>query len=170
MYRVNLSDEERQELKRHAQQAGIAPCTRDRLEMVRLAGAGWSVPKIAVHMGQHEQTVRRWIIAYLADGLPGLKNKARGGSCSALSPSLLAAVKQEVAKGERSWNAAQLGEWIAEQFGVQRSSAQLRRKLREVGLSYKRTRRSLRHKQKPEEVAEKRAALRELEKGARLAP
>lgn len=59
MYRVSLTDEERQELKRRAHQAGIAPSTRDRLEMVRLASAGWSIPQIAGHMEQHEQTVRR---------------------------------------------------------------------------------------------------------------
>lgn len=169
MYRVTLSEEERQELKRRAHQAGIAASTRDRLEMVRLAGAGWSVPQIAGHLGQHEQTVRRWIKAYLAQGFDGLVNKPRGGSCSALNARVLEAVWQEVAKGERSWNAKQLAEWIAERFGVYRSSVQVRRKLRTLGLSYTRTSRSLRHKQKPQEVAEKRAALAELKKGARLA-
>lgn len=168
MYRVSLTDEERQELKRRAHQAGIAPSTRDRMEMVRLAGAGWSIPQIAGHMEQHEQTVRRWVRAYLDKGFDGLKDKPRGGSCSALSPAVLEAVRREVAKGERSWNAAQLAEWIAGHFGVRRSSTQVRRKLRTLGLSYKRTSRSLRHKQKPQEVAEKRAALRELKKGAKL--
>jgi transposase len=169
MYRVTLTEEQRQELNRRAHQAGVAPSTRDRLEMVRLADAGWSIPEIALHLGLHEQTVRRWIKAYLAGGFDRLINKPRGGSCSALTPLLLEAVRQEVAKGERSWNAKQLADWIAEAFGVRRSSAQLRGKLRAVRLSYKRTGGSLRHKQKPQEVAEKKAALSELEKRGRSA-
>lgn len=169
MYRVTLTEEQRQELKRRAHQADITSSTRDRLEMVRLADAGWTIPQIARHLQQHEQTVRRWIKAYLAGGFDGLINKPRGGSCSALSPLLLEAVRQEVAKSERSWSAMQLADWIEEQFGVRRSSAQVRRKLRTLRLSYKRSGRSLQHKQKPQEVAEKKAALSELEKRGRSA-
>ena len=58
MYRVTLTAEQRIELDRRAHQAGVAPCTRDRLEMLRLSDAGWSIPKIARHLRQHEQTVR----------------------------------------------------------------------------------------------------------------
>ena len=58
MYTVTLTDEQRQELHRRTRQPGIVPSTRDRLEMVRLSDAGWSVPTIARHLGQHEQTVR----------------------------------------------------------------------------------------------------------------
>jgi len=66
MYRVTLTDEQRQELQHRTRQRGIAPSTRDRLELIRLADAGWSVPTIAYHLGQHEQTVRAWIKAKLA--------------------------------------------------------------------------------------------------------
>ena len=66
MYRVTLTPEQREELRQRARQAGLAPSPRDRLEMVRLADAGWGVPQIARHLGQHEQTVRTWIKAFLA--------------------------------------------------------------------------------------------------------
>src|SRR2546421_8626134 len=114
MYRIALSDEQRQELRERTRQAGIAPSTRDRLEMVRLADAGWSVPRIARHLGQHEQTVRAWIKAFLARGFDALGNKPRGGKTSALTPAILAHVRAEIAKGERTWTAAQLTAWIAE--------------------------------------------------------
>ena len=58
MYRITLTDAQRSELLRRTRQPGIAPDTRDRLEMVRLADAAWSVPKIARHLHLHEQTVR----------------------------------------------------------------------------------------------------------------
>jgi hypothetical protein len=46
MYRITLTDEQRRELRAHTRQTGLAPSTRDRLEMVRLSDAGWSVPRI----------------------------------------------------------------------------------------------------------------------------
>ena len=166
MYRVPLTDEQRQELQRRTRQPGIAPSTRDRLEMIRLSDAGWSIPQIARHLGQHQQTVRAWIKVFLAQGFDALPNKPRGGKQSALTPAILAAVRSELAKAERTWTAAQLVAWIAEQQGVRLSPGRLRVHLKRAKLSWQRTSRSLKHKQKPEEVAEKRAALDRLEKKA----
>ena len=168
MYRINLSEAQREELTQRAHQNVISPSTRDRLEMVRLSDAGWSVPRIAGHLGPHEQTVRTWIKAFLEGGFEALYDQPRGGSTSALTAGILDAVHQEITQGERSWSASQLAQWIQEQFGVQRSTVQVRRKLREAQLSYKRTRRSLHHKQNPQEVAAKRAELEQLQKGALL--
>jgi hypothetical protein len=47
LYRVHLTEQERAELKRRTRAAGIKPRTRDRLEMIRLADAGWHIPQIA---------------------------------------------------------------------------------------------------------------------------
>lgn len=166
MYRVTLTDALRTELHRRAHQVGIAPSTRDRLEMVRLSDAGWSIPRIAVHLQQHEQTVRYWIKAFLQQGFDALPNQPRGGSVSMLTPALLEAVRQELEKAERTWDAKQIADWIAKRFGVRVQAGQVRRKLRQARLSYKRTSRSLRHKQDKEEVAAKKEALDTLEKGA----
>src|SRR5436305_3627964 len=103
MYRIALSDEQRQELRERTRQAGLAPSTRDRLEMVRLSDAGWSVPRIARHLVQHEQTVRTWIKAFLAGGFAALPNKPRGGKVAALSGPILEQVREEVATGTRTW-------------------------------------------------------------------
>jgi transposase len=164
MYRVTLTDEQRQELQRRTRQHGIAPSTRDRLEMIRLSDCGWSVPKIASYLSQHEQTVRTWIKVFLATGFDALPNKPRGGKQSALTPAVLEAVRAELVKGQRTWTAAQLVVWIAEQHGVRLSPGRLRIHLKRAKLSWQRTSRSLQHKQKPEDVAEKRAALERLEK------
>src|SRR5579884_2631555 len=96
MYRITLTPEQRDELRALARQAGLAPSTRDRLEMVRLSAAGWSVPRIARHFGQHEQTVRSWIKAFLAGGFAALPNKPRGGKLSALSAPMLEHVRTEL--------------------------------------------------------------------------
>jgi transposase len=164
MYRIALSDEQRQELRECTRQAGMAPSTRDRLEMVRLSDAGWSVPRIARHLGQHEQTVRAWIKAFLDGGFPALPNKPRGGKQSALTAAVLAAVRAEVATGTRTWTAAQLADWVAEHHGVRLSADRLRVHLRRAKISWQRTSRTLKHKQDPDEVAERQAVLEECEK------
>ena len=169
MYRIALTDEQRHELRQRTRQPGLAPSTRDRLEMVRLADAGWSVPKIARHLGQHEQTVRAWIKNFLAGGFDALPNKPRGGGQSALTPAMLDAVRAEVAQGTRTWTAAQLAAWVAQHHGVRLSTDRLRVHLRRAKISWQRTSRSLKHNQDPVEVAERQAVLAALEKKGRRA-
>lgn len=166
MYRVTLTDEQRQELRQRTRQPGLAPSTRDRLEMIRLSDAGWSVPKIAGHFGQHEQTVRAWIKAFLDGGFDMLPNKPRGGKQSALTAAMLDAVRAEVATGTRTWTATQLADWVAEHQGVRLSTDRLRVHLRRAKISWQRTSRTLKHKQDPGEVAERQAVLDDLEKKA----
>src|SRR3712207_3895905 len=124
----------------------------------------WSVPKIARHLGAHEQTVRAWIKAFIGSGFDALTNKPRGGDTSELTPAMLDAVRAEVGKGTRTWTAAQIADWVAEQHGVRLSPGRMRVHLKRAKLSYQRTSRSLKHKQKPEEVAARQAQLDELEK------
>ena len=95
MYRIHLSAEQHHELRARTRQTGLAPSTRDRLEMVRLSDAGWSVPRIARHLGQHEQTVRMWIKAFLGGGFAALANKPRGG-CHAAGDTDPGSVGKEV--------------------------------------------------------------------------
>jgi len=164
-----LTPEQREDLRQRARQAGLAPSTRDRLEMVRPADAGWSVPRIARHLGQHEQTVRTWIKAFLAGGFGALPNKPRGGGHSTLTPGILDAVRGEIATGSRTWTAVQVRDWVAEHHGVRPSPGRMRVHLKRAKLSYRRTSRSLTHKQDPQQVAERTATLAELEKGGRRA-
>jgi putative transposase len=164
LYRVSLSAEQRQELQRRTHEPGIKPRTRDRLEMVRLSDAGWSVPQIARHLGMSEKRVRHWIRTFLTSGFDALPDQPHRGRPSALTPTMRTALGQELAQEERTWTAAQLAEWVAEQWSVRMSVSHLRRFLRRWKLSYKRTGRSVKHKQNPEQVAAKEAELGALEK------
>src|SRR5690349_24739893 len=112
MYRITLTDEQHRELRERTRAAGLAPSTRDRLEMVRLSDADWSVPRIARHLGQHEQTVRAWIKAFLAGGFDALPNHPRGGH-SAFTPALIAATQAMILRSGRIWTARQIAAWLA---------------------------------------------------------
>jgi transposase len=168
MYRVTLTDAQRSELRQRTRRAGLAPSTRDRLEMVRLSDAGWSVPRIARHLGQHEQTVRAWIKAFLVAGFEALPNKPRGGKQSTLTPAILDAVRADLATGDRTWTARQVAAWIAEHHGVRLSADRVRFHLKRAKITWQRTSRSLKHKQDPAEVAERQAVLTDLAKKGRL--
>jgi transposase len=168
MYRITLTAEQRDELRQRTCQAGLAPSTRDRLEMVRLSDAGWSVPRIARHFGQHEQTVRSWIKAFLAGGFDALPNKPRGGKVSALSAPMLEGVRAELAKDTRTWTAAQVADWVAAEHGVRLSADRVRIHLKRAHISWQRTSRTLRHKQDPAEVAERETVLADLAKKGML--
>jgi len=149
MYRIRLTAEQHQELRRRTHARGLAPRTRDRLEMVRLADAGWSVPRIARHLGQHEQTVRAWIKAFLAGGFDALPNLPRGGGHSAFTPALIAATHAMILRSDRIWTARQIAAWLAAEHGVTLSPSRVRFHLRRAGLSYQRTSQRLTHKQDP---------------------
>ena len=166
MYRVHLTDDQHLQLHHLAHQRDTLPSTRDRLEMIRLSDAGWSIPKIAIHLRQHEQTVRRWIKAFADGGFDALTDKPHGGKTSALTPAILEALVGHVRQSQQTWSAAQLAEWVAREHQVQIGVGRMRVHLRRAQLSYKRTSRSLKHKQKTEEVAAKQASLDCLKKGA----
>jgi transposase len=165
MYRVRLTEAQQQELKHRTRAAGLKPRTRDRLEMVRLAHAGWSIPKIARHLQISEVRVRHWVKRFLTDGFDALPDAPHLGRQPSLGPAVLAALRQELEKEDRTWTAPQLAEWVAEQHGLRLTPDWLGRLLKQANLSYKRTYRSLKHKQDPVQVEEKRAELEAAEKG-----
>ena len=153
MYRITLTDEQRRDLQHRTRAPRLAAATRDRREMIRLSDAGWSVPKIARHLGLPEQTVRAWIKVFLAHGLAGLPNKPHARPHSALTPQVLTAARPMLRARGRTWTGGQRAAWLAQEHGLQLSASRVHYHLRRAGLSYQRTSRSLRHKQDPAAVA-----------------
>jgi transposase len=169
MYRVQFDDEMRQELNRRAHLSKTAPRTRDRLEMLRLSDAGWSIPKIARHLQIHEQTVRFWIKVFLLQGFDALVDPPRPGRPSAVTQEILQAVRQWIQKADRIWSAEQIAQEVERVYGLRRSAQQWRRLLRCEDMTYKRTSRNLKHKQDTEQVATKKTELEALQKRGILA-
>lgn len=165
MYRVHLNENQQAELHRRAHQPQVAPRIRDRLEMVRLSSLGWSVPRIAVHIGQNEQTVRLWIKAFGEGNFDALADKPHTGKKSAVTQDILDAVQEWLSAANRAWSARQIAEEVHARFGMARSAAQWRRLLRRQRLSYKRTKRTLRHKQNGADVTAKTEEIAALKRG-----
>jgi transposase len=74
------------------------------------------------------------------------------------------AIRQELRKDERTWTTEQLADWVAAQFRVRLTPDHVGRRLKRAGIRWKRTARSLKHKQNPAEVAARQAQMEVHEK------
>ncbi len=167
MYRVSLTAEQMTELNRLCRDPKTKPPTRTRLEMLRLAHAGWTIPQTARHFEVTERRVRYWVKAFLADGFTALENKKSPGAKRKLTPEILAHLKQVVGQDGRTWTAPQVIEWLQQQYALSVNRTWLCEVMSRNGMSYKRTTRHVRHKQTPEQVTAKKADLETLKKGHR---
>ena len=162
-YRVRLTPEQRAELHARARQRVVAPAVRDRLEMVRLSDLGWSVPAVAGYLDKHEQTVRKYIKAFLKSGWDALPDRPRPGRPPTLTEAHLLAVErlldEAAARGERTWTAPQLARWLDETHGVRVRPKYLSERLRRRKFRWKRTKRTVQHKADPDRQAPAQAEL-----------
>lgn len=148
MIRVELTDAQRDDLRARTREAGIAPRTRDRLEMLRLADIGWSVPRIAGHLGAHEQTVRKYVKAFLADGFVALPDRPRPGRPPRVTAAHLDALETLLDAGGRTWTTPQLATWLEREHGVRVHPDHLSVLLHRRRFGWKRTVTSVAHKRR----------------------
>ena len=71
----------------------------------------------------------------------------------------------QVGQDGRTWTAPQVLEWLQQEHGLTVNRTWLCEVMNQNGMSYKRTARTLQHKQKPEQVADRKADLETLKKG-----
>jgi transposase len=118
--------------------------------MIRLSHLGHTIPQIAAHLGRHQQTVRRVVSGFLADGFAILADRPRPGRPATLTDDLLATVEQRLdadAAAGRTWTMPHLAAWIEEEHGVVITPGWLAERLKARRFRWKRTQSSLRHKQ-----------------------
>lgn len=127
--RIALTPAQREELRLLTRARGITPRTRDRLEMVRLADAGWGVGRIARHLGCHEKTVRKYLRAFLAQGFDGLPDRPHPGRPPTVTEEHLRGLEATAAAGD--WTRRQLADWLAREFGVSVTPYHVSRLLRQ---------------------------------------
>jgi|SRR5215212_603019 len=156
--RVALTPAQHDELRARTREAGIAPRTRDRLEMVRLSDAGWTIPRIAAHLGCHEQTVRKYVKEFLAEGFGALPDRPRPGRPPRVTEDHLLAVEALLDAGGRTWTTRQLADWLAREHGVRVHPDHLSVLLHRRRFGWQRTVTSVAHKRRDEAAYEAKAA------------
>jgi transposase len=156
--RVELTEAQRDELRARTRAPGIAPRTRDRLEMVRLADAGWTIPRIARHLGCHEQTVRKYVKAFLAEGFETLPDRPRPGRPPRVAEEHLRALEALIDAGGRTWTTRQLVEWLAREHGVRVHPDHLSVLLHRRRFGWQRTVTSVAHKRRDQDAYDAKVA------------
>jgi putative transposase len=126
--------------------------------MVLLSAAGWSPPAIAQHLGYHAATVRHALKAFAATGLAGLWHQRPGPPPDVARRAQVTAALDRLLDQPRTWTAPQLAHALQEE-GIALSTRQTRRYLQAMGAKWRRTVRSLRHKQAPARVERAKAQL-----------
>ena len=147
MIRIMLDDATRDEL-RALRRTDLPAKVRDRIEMVSLADAGWSAPRIAGLLGYHPQTVRDLLRAFLARGTPAVRPLRSGPAPDAEHRDRVTAALRDLLRQGRTWTSGQLSRALAG-HGIDLGARQVRRYLKRMGARYRRTGQTLRHKQDP---------------------
>jgi transposase len=107
---------------------------RTRAQMMLLAAEkGLAAPGIAAIVREDEQTVRRWMKRYLAEGIEGLKDAPKSGNPGKVTPvyeeRLLSAVRRRPRSLELPfslWTLQRLADYLAEETGIRVDSETVR--------------------------------------------
>ncbi len=162
MLRIQLDDATRTAL--HAlRHTDLSPSARDRLEMVLLADAGWSAPRIARHLGCHPHTARKALRLFAQQGAAGFDRRRPGPPPDQARRDRVTGLLRGLLGQERAWTSAQLAEALRP-HGIDLGTRQVRRYLRLLQAGYRRTASTLKHKQDPGKVARATAVLGGLKK------
>ena len=126
--------------------ASLSPAVRDRVEMILLSDAGWSPPRIAEHLTNHAKTMRLVLRRFHDRGVPTLHVRPPGPAPDTARREQMTTALDQVLSLERTWTTAQLAEALA-RVGIYLSTRRTRKYLGRMGARWRRTTRSLRHKQ-----------------------
>jgi transposase len=162
MNRVHtLSDEEIQALEQLHRETDVAD-VRSRCDMILWSNDGLSPPQIATLTRFSRDTVVRFIKRYEVEGLAGLFNKPRSGRPRRVTPEyeteLIEVVKQEprsLGLPFSNWTTASLADYMAQQTGIRITPRQVENYLKAHGWRLRRPVRTVKHKQDPDLVEEK---------------
>jgi len=162
MIRVEITDDQRQELEQVSRQAVGRVALR--AQMVLLAGRGYSVPRIAEVHDCGQDVVRLWLHRYREEGVRGLEDTLRPGRprTHPLAGHIVdtqASQSPECSGHVQScWTVGLLAAYLATHFRLLLSPSSVRRYLHAMGWRWARPRLAPAHKADPEAAA-KEAAL-----------
>ena len=162
MLRLRLTPDQRAAVQALRRDRTLTPAERDRVEMVCLADAGWGAPAIAAHLKYNPVTVRRLLKRFPDSGVAGLRRKPPGPPPDAARRERVEAALGALLDQDRTWTAAQLAAALAD-ADIRLSARQTRKYLGRLA-AWRRTARTLRHKQDPAKAERAKQVLGSLKK------
>ncbi len=163
MLRLRLTSDERAAVQVLRRDPRLSPAERDRVEMVCLADAGWGAPAIAAHLKYNPVTVRRLLRRFPQTGVAGLRRRPPGPPPDTARRAQVEAALHTLLDRDRTWTATQVAAALGDEYGIALSPRQTRKYLGRSA-AWRRTVRTLRHKQDPVKVERAKAVLGSLKK------
>lgn len=163
MLHITLTPDDRAALGQLRQHAKTPVVVRARCQMLLLSADGWSPPRIAAHLAYHPHTIRAVLRRFQERGLVGVHPDPPGPPPDTGRRTQVLAALDRLLDQDRTWTAAQLAAALNAQ-GLALSTRQTRRYLGQLGARWRRTIRTLRHKQDPVKVARAQRTLAALKK------
>src|ERR671932_2095760 len=114
MLRLHLTPDQRAELQQLRRERTLKPAERDRVEMVLLSAAGWTVPQIAGHLAYCAQTVRRVFAQFNETGPAGLRHQRPGPAPDLARRQQVEAALTRLLEQPRTWTVGQLAAALEE--------------------------------------------------------
>jgi len=156
------------QLVRHDRDARIVR----RAQMIRLSADGMTPPRIAAMWDVNDQTVRRTIQRFEAEGIAGLRDKPRKGRPPKKTDRYVALLKEAVDANPRDmgypfscWTLGRLREHLARQTGIILHPNYLSQIMADSDIVYRRPKHGMAHLRDPEQYNEKKAFLEFVKKG-----
>ncbi|WP_425824704.1 helix-turn-helix domain-containing protein [Streptomyces fractus] len=151
--RVELTDDQRRDLRGLLARCDLTAYTRQRAECIRFLDRGRTTAEVADLLECHPVTVRAAVHRFEEGGIAGLLDASRPGRpAKLLGPEDRAALTEllddSAVKGV-TWTASALRDWLFAERGVEISVDWLSELLHRDGFRWKRTRDSVRHKADP---------------------
>jgi transposase len=159
---LSLTPKQREDVERQLRRTDLTRRVRERLEMVKAAGLGDDVGRIARWSGRSVETVAHWLARFAAGGVAALADAPRPGRPVQADAAYLAAL--ETAPSALGftfdvWTSERLAAYLEQQTGVHISPGWLRVLLAERGWVCGRPKHTLKHLQDPAAVAASKAKL-----------
>ncbi len=161
---LTLSSEEDEQLRRFEQSEHFRPKVRLRAQVVRLNAAGWSRREIARHTGRTYGTVCQDLKRWHERRVGGLADAPATNQPEKLTREMRELVLEKLQE-DRTWTCHQLVEAVEQKLKVSVSAEAMRKRVRELGYCWKRTRYIPCKEIDPEVEREHRANLETLKRG-----
>ena len=131
--KVKLSVVADQQLLQMKQTLLIPQRVRERAEMVRLNGYGWSVDQIANYMRKSPHTVRASLHRFIEKGIEGLWEAEGRGRKPKWKQADIEYLEQCLSQEQCTYNSQQLSQKLATERGVELSADRVRKLLKKRG-------------------------------------
>lgn len=161
---IRLTEEEDIRLREIEQAPYFKPKVRLRAQVLRLSHRGSNVQAISAYTGRSRASIGRDLDRWEERGFEGLLDGRAPGNPPRITQEATTFMEGKLCQ-ERTWNATQLAEALAESFGVEVTPEAVRQHLHSMGYSWKRTRYVPSKSPDPDEEREAAQELEALKKG-----